>query len=229
MPFSTTNLAVWLAAAQDTLPELPSPNEVLAAQLIEGQLERRPDTATVDGVLDALRDGRTELEIRSALCASYERFVATAAPAGVSSEPVRRLMAVAETENLGIDMDTVVECIAAYRVATGRDPDPVGFRAYCGRRTSESLGVALMDMLGSGEAVRHFAPNAPPSLTEALPLVHAIAASVAAATAADAALGRIHRTQDGVDELRHRMDRIERTLHQLTDMILLRLDAGGPA
>lgn len=229
MPLSTDNLAVWLAAAQVTPPERLSPNEVLAAQLIGEQLDRPTDPATVEGVLDALRDGRTELEIRSALCASYERFVATAAPAGLSSEPVRRLMAVVETERLEAGLDTVVECIAAYRVATGRDPDPIGFRTYCHRRLSDSLGVVIVDILGSGEAEQHFAPNAPPSLTEALPLVHSIAAGVAAATAADAALGGIRLVQDGIDELDRRMDRIERALHQLTDVVLLRLDADGRA
>ena len=86
-----------------------------------------------------------------------------------------------------------------------------------------------MDILGSGEAEQHFAPNAPPSLTEALPLVHSIAAGVAAATAADAALGGIRLVQDGIDELDRRMDRIERALHQLTDVVLLRLDADGRA
>jgi hypothetical protein len=224
MPFDPATLAVRLAATEPDGDDRDL-DVVLARQLIRQELDHEANSVVSAGVLAGFQQGLQVAEIRLALRGSYERLVDDHSVAGEISESFRRLTAYASVHEVAASSEEIAQCIGAYRLVLGREPDPQGFATFVTQSRTHSLGAAINGLVVSGEAAKRFAPEPPPTVATLLLDVVVVAGQVLHAVASDTSLGSILNLADQVDALAKRLKNMERKLDRFMEVVLLRLDA----
>jgi hypothetical protein len=224
MPFTPATLAVLIAASGGPEGGV-DPDVALAQQLAQQELGRNADPSARESILVGLSNGMSPSGVRAALRSSYERFVSDNFVAGQNSDTFRRLSASASVEGLSASSAQIAECIAAYRLLLGREPETGGFASFLASLHTRSLPAAVRDILASPEATQYFEPDPPPPLTVAVQAVSALAAEVLHAAATDVALGTLRTLNRTVNELAGRIVEMEQRIDKFIEVVLLRLDA----
>lgn len=173
----------------------------------------------LDGPLDS--DQQVD-EYVANLRSSMEWFVHHLHLLGAQTESYRRLSA--HTMTTQTAPQVISECIAAYRLLLGREPDNLGYEEFVSIRAEHGLTSMIAALLGSPEAQRQFAPSPPPPLDLAMLTVSAAAVSILGAAGTDTALGALGELRGTVDRLAGRVEIVLRNVDRLAQLVQMRFD-----
>jgi hypothetical protein len=118
----------------------------------------------------------------------------------------------------------IAECIAAYRLILGREPDGGGFDYFVEVRERDGLVSAVAVIYGSDEAARRLAAAERPSLGVTVLAVDNAAIEILHAVGTDAVLGVVTDIRDSLAELTARLATVGNSVDELKTVAELRFD-----
>ena len=164
MPPDARRVERFLGTAGSLDTERSARDDRLARQLFRRVLSRDPTEGIDQSLLDLLNTEESVDDFVDALRGSMEWFINNDSVLGAQSESYRRLKARAVARDTEVVPQAIAECIAAYRLILGREPDDSGFDYFLEVREHEGLVAVLVSVLDSDEAEQWLRAADRPSL-----------------------------------------------------------------
>ena len=139
-----------------------------------------------------------------------------------------RMSLLGQSEGAPVSPQLVSECIAAYRLVLGRDPDEAGFRTFVTSRQDRSLVNVIGDLCGSPESIARHSPAPPPSPVDVSLASTQMALAVLQAAQTNVIFERLARIEQRLDAVAETSASIDEHVNRLSDYVMLRLDAHDP-
>jgi hypothetical protein len=225
-PLQATPISAWLSATGWGGAAVRLPAEVTVEHIFREELGREPAPGEHDvNDADEPWTDAAVTDIRLELRASMEHFVRECSIFGAQTESYRRLTALSTVRGHDIAPQVTGECIAAYRLLLGREPDAEGYLTFVADRETRPLTAVLEGMLRSHEAAAFSAPHPPPTAPLAALHIGSASINIVHAAGTEAVLGTVLGLASSMERLAQSLTTIDHRLRALYEYTTARLDA----